>query len=132
MKQIETRLRDADLFYVTYPAETTKSLRRVYFVPNWYRHPLSFPRFCLKILWIFFRERPDVLISTGAELAVPVFYLSLLFPGIRRIYVECSAQVFRPSLTGRLVIRLTDLFLVQWKPLVEKYGGRAKFVGGFI
>jgi UDP-N-acetylglucosamine:LPS N-acetylglucosamine transferase len=132
MKQIETRLRDADRFYLTYPAETTRSLPRAYFLPQYTRFPHLIPLCLWKIFRILLRERPDVIISTGAELAVPVFYLSLFFPGVRRVYVECSAQVFRPSLTGKLVIGISHLFLVQWKFLLEKYGPRARYVGGLI
>jgi UDP-N-acetylglucosamine:LPS N-acetylglucosamine transferase len=86
----------------------------------------------LKILYIFVRERPRILFSTGAEIAIPSFYIGKFVFHTRLIYLECSAQVYNPSLTGRWVYPISDLFLVQWEPLLTQYGSRAKYVGGLI
>ena len=57
--------------------------------------------------------KPDVILSTGAALAVPFFVVGRLL-GVRLVYVESFTRVQRPALTGRLVYPLTDAFFVQW------------------
>ena len=86
----------------------------------------------IKILFILIAERPAVLISTGAEIAIPFFYLAKCLFGSKLIYIESCAQVSNPSLTGRIVYPITDLFLVQWPQLLHKYGGKARYAGNLI
>ena len=82
-----------------------------------------------KIFHVLFTEKPDVIISAGHAITIPFFYLGKIFFQTRLIYLESAAQVFTPSLTGRIVYPITDLFLVQWKYLRYK---KAKFVGGLV
>jgi len=58
------------------------------------------------------RERPEMVVSTGAGVAVPFFVLARLM-GIRRVYVEATERVDAPSLTGRLCYPLSDVFVLQ-------------------
>jgi UDP-N-acetylglucosamine:LPS N-acetylglucosamine transferase len=58
--------------------------------------------------------RPDVLVSTGAAVAVPFFLVGRIL-GIRTVYVEVYDRIDSRTLTGRLVRPLTDLFCVQWE-----------------
>lgn len=60
------------------------------------------------------RYRPDVVVSTGAAIAVPVFVWAKLF-GIRTVFIEVYDRIENPTLTARLVAPITDLFLVQWE-----------------
>ncbi len=59
------------------------------------------------------RERPDVIISTGAGVAVPFFWLGRRY-GAASVYLEVYDRVDSRTLTGRLCRPSTDLFLVQW------------------
>ena len=68
----------------------------------------------LRLAWTTVRRyKPDVILSTGAALAVPFFVVGRLL-GVRLVYVESFTRVQRPALTGRLVYPLTDAFFVQW------------------
>ena len=66
------------------------------------------------------RERPDVIVSTGAGAAVPFFWLGR-FLGIRTVYLEVYDRIDSPTLTGRLCRPVTDLFLVQWEQQTALY-----------
>lgn len=66
---------------------------------------------------LFAREKPDVVISTGAGPAVPAAVVARL-AGIPVIYVECSCAVTRLTMTGRLMRPLADRFYVQWQSLL--------------
>lgn len=68
----------------------------------------------LRVGWrVIRRFRPDIVVSTGAGVAFPVFLVAKLF-GVKTVFVEAYARIETPSLTGRLCYPLSDLFLVQW------------------
>ncbi len=119
-------------FLLTYQEVTTKDQKDTYYVENIFRGPLAFIKGIVKTFMILLKERPDVLFSTGSEIAAPAFYFGKFLFRSRLIYLECSAQVYHPSLTGRFVYPIADLFLVQWEPLLKRYGPKAKYVGGLI
>lgn len=90
-----------------------------------------------RVLWnivecaaIFGRERPELMISTGAGPAVPAAIVARL-AGIPVIYVEASCAVSRLTLTGKLMRHLSDAFYVQWRDLA-KQAPWAKYVGGVM
>lgn len=66
------------------------------------------------------RERPDLIISTGAAVAVPFFWLGKLF-GAKTIYIEVFDRIDAPTLTGKLVYPVTDRFIVQWEEMKKVY-----------
>jgi beta-1,4-N-acetylglucosaminyltransferase len=80
------------------------------------------------ILW---RERPDVVLSTGSEIAIPFLWLGKLM-GARTAYLETWCRVRTRSGTGPLVYPVTDLFLVQWPALLDLYGSKARYEGGIV
>lgn len=66
------------------------------------------------------RERLDLIISSGAAVAVPFFYLGKLF-GAKTIYIEVFDRINKPTLTGKLVYPVTDCFIVQWEEMKQVY-----------
>lgn len=73
------------------------------------------------------REKPDVVISTGAGVAVPFLYLGRL-AGAETIYIESLTRINDLSLTGRLVYPVVHRFFVQWPELAGRYP-RARYAG---
>jgi beta-1,4-N-acetylglucosaminyltransferase len=92
---------------------------RTYFIRHSERDWLFFVN-----LWEAFkilrRERPSLILSAGAGPAVPFALVGKLL-GIPNIFVEISAQVMEPSLTGRIMYYLADRFFYQWKSLEGKF-----------
>jgi UDP-N-acetylglucosamine:LPS N-acetylglucosamine transferase len=70
-----------------------------------------------RILW---KEKPDVVISTGASVAVNFAFAAWLL-GIRIVYVESISRSRELSISGRLVYPIADEFYVQWPDLCQKY-----------
>jgi Oligosaccharide biosynthesis protein Alg14 like len=60
------------------------------------------------------RRRPDVIVSTGAAVAVPFFVLGRMFR-IPTVYIEVYDRLDTATLTGRLCRPFSSLFLVQWE-----------------
>lgn len=66
------------------------------------------------------KERPNLIISSGAAVAVPFFYLGKLF-GAKTIYIEVYDRINSGTLTGKLVYPVTDKFIVQWEEMKKVY-----------
>jgi beta-1,4-N-acetylglucosaminyltransferase len=132
--QLEPWWREHDRVWVTFDTPDATSLladeRTV-----WARHPTTrnLPNALrnLVIAWRVLRdERPDVIVSDGAGVAVPFFVLAKVL-GIRTVYLEVVDRIDTRTLTGRLVYPLTDVFCVQWEEQVPLYP-RAVRVGALL
>jgi UDP-N-acetylglucosamine:LPS N-acetylglucosamine transferase len=82
---------------------------------------------CIEIV---VRERPDVVISTGAAVGCILCLLGKML-GAKVIWIDSITNVARISLSGRIVRYVADLFLVQWPELVSRYK-KVEFVGAVI
>ncbi|MHC4323088.1 MAG: PssD/Cps14F family polysaccharide biosynthesis glycosyltransferase [Planctomycetota bacterium] len=94
------------------------------------QHPARVVRVFLRCIKIVFRERPDVVISTGAAAGCMLCFLGKLF-GAKVVWIDSITNVERISLSGRMVRCIADLFLVQWPDLVGRYK-RIEFVGAVV
>ena len=116
----------ADRFWVTFDKEDANTAlegERVYhcFFPT-NRNVRNTVRNTLLAARVLREERPDLIVSSGAAIAVPFFLLGKLM-GAKTVYVEVFDRVDAPALTGRLVRRFTDLFVVQWPEMTRVYPG---------
>ena len=68
------------------------------------------------------RERPRVVLTTGAGLAVPFAWIARL-RGARIVYVESLTRVDGPSLACRLIRPIADRVYVQWPELAAALPG---------
>lgn len=120
------------VFFLTYSEKATSNRQNTYYVKNIGKSPIALIIGVIKIFFILWKERPDILFSTGSEIAVPCFYFGKFLFHTKLIYLESGAKVYHPSLTGKWVYPITDLFLVQWEPLLKRYASKAKYVGALI
>ncbi len=82
--------------------------------------------------WLILRkEKPDIILSTGAGPLVPVAVVGRLCWGSKVIFVECLNRISSPSLTGRLMRFLAHDVFYQW-PQLRKFYPRGKYLGQLI
>jgi UDP-N-acetylglucosamine:LPS N-acetylglucosamine transferase len=65
-------------------------------------------------------DRPDIVVSTGAGVAVPFFVLAWLMR-IPTAYIEVYDRIDSATLTGRLCRPFTTLMCVQWEEQSSLY-----------
>ncbi|WP_438713164.1 PssD/Cps14F family polysaccharide biosynthesis glycosyltransferase [Enterococcus sp. AZ160] len=115
---------DKNRFWVTFDKQDAKSIlknERVY--PCYYptnRNIKNLKKNTVLAWKVLRKEKPDLIISSGAAVAVPFFYLGKLF-GIKTIYIEVFDRIDSPTLTGKLVYPVTDRFIVQWEEMKKVY-----------
>jgi len=76
------------------------------------------------------RERPEVILSTGAGPAVPFALVGRLL-GCTVVFVETVTRIEAPSLTGRIMYRLAQHFFYQW-PSLKRHFPRGRCAGPLL
>ena len=123
-----------DSFLITektdYKAEVKNE--KMYYLHQVNRKELKFPLEMIgnsfRSLFIFIKERPHVVITTGVLAMVPMCLLAHLFHK-KLIYIESFAKVTTPTETGKLMYKYADQFYVQWPQMIKVYPN-AIFLGG--
>lgn len=95
------------------------------------------PAFIFKIIanffkstYIFLKEKPDIIISTGVLSTIPMLIIGHIFRK-KVIYIESFAKINSPTMTGKLIYKmnLANQFYVQWESMLKFYPN-AIFKGG--
>ena len=113
-----------DRFWVTFDKEDARSIlqgERMYHCC--YPTNRSFKALCIntKFAWkVLKKEKPDLIISSGAAVAVPFFWLGKLF-GAKTIYIEVFDRIDKSTMTGKMVYPVTDKFIVEWEEMRKIY-----------
>ena len=105
------------VFKTEYTKETLKDLKH-YFITDPH---ISKVKYLINALWallLYIWIRPKILISTGAGIAIPMILIAKKF-GCKIIFIETGARVTSPSKTGQFAYKYSDLFIVQYEPLLE-------------
>lgn len=79
---------------------------------------VHFVKLFFKSARILHIEKPDCVISTGALVTFPLCVLCKL-TGRKVVYIESFARVDGLSLTGKLMKKIADLYIVQWEELLQ-------------
>ena len=90
---------------------------------------LSMVALALRLVWIMAKEKPGVVISTGAA---PGYFALLLgrWFGARTIWIDSMANIEHISMSGARVGRYADLWLTQWPHLAKSEGPH--YAGGVL
>ncbi|WP_246202494.1 PssD/Cps14F family polysaccharide biosynthesis glycosyltransferase [Virgibacillus doumboii] len=126
--QLEPLFKNYQYHIVTEKCAITKELKDkypvsllVYGARNYMlRYIFKFSYNLLRAFGIFIYRRPDVVITTGAHTAVPMCYIAKLFRK-KVIFIESFAKTTSPTLSGRMVYPIADLFIVQWESMKRIY-----------
>lgn len=74
--------------------------------------------------------QPNVIVTTGSYIAVPLFFWGKLY-GAKTIFIESNAKVYQKTMTGILVEHISDKIYVQWPEMLKLYP-KAEYYGPLI
>lgn len=117
--------KDKDRFWVTFDKEDSRSILKgekkywCFFPTN--RNFINLIKNSILAIKILKKEKPDLIISSGAAVAVPFFYFGKLLCKSKNVYIEVFDRIDKPTLTGQLVYPITDKFIVQWEEMKKVY-----------
>ena len=115
---------DKERFWVTFDKADARSLlegERVY--PAYYPSNRSIKALAIntvRAIRILHKEKPDLIVSSGAAPAIPFFWLGKL-TGAKTIYIEVFDRIDKPTISGKVCYPVTDMFIVQWEEMKKVY-----------
>lgn len=107
--------------------DTFMKKEKVYLICSPERNPFLFILNIIQSFKVFSITRPDAIISTGAGVAIAMCYIAKLFRK-KIIYIEDWCHVEKPSLSGRIIYPISDMFIIQREQL-RKFYPKAVFGG---
>ena len=106
-----------NIIYITYKnnltAETLCS-KKHFFIIDPHINKFKYIINMFQSLYLYLKIRPDIIISTGAGIAIPMIMIGYFFKS-KIIFIETGARTKSESRTGRFVYNYCDLFIVQYK-----------------
>ncbi len=119
-----------DYHIITEKDKTNKDLKnkykeRISYLPygtrsHFFKYIFIYLFLILKTIYLYFKIRPKVIITTGTHTAGPMCYLGKIF-GSKIIYIETFANINKKTATGKLIYPIADLFIVQWEEMLKLY-----------
>ena len=73
-----------------------------------------------KALYIWIKERPDFIVTTGTMVAYPFYIFSIIFRK-KFIFIETFGRANMPTVAGKKMEKHSDLFIVQWESQKKHY-----------
>lgn len=98
-------LKDEKKYWCYYPTNRN--------IPNLIRNTFL----AIKVL---IKEKPDVIMSSGAAIAIPFFLLGKILRK-KLVYVEVFDRIDKPTVSGKFCHMLADKFIVQWEEQLKVY-----------
>ena len=88
----------------------------------------------VQAFYVIYRSRPQLLICNGPGTCVSLCYSAFLLNVLgmsrtRIVFVESFCRTEGLSLTGKLLLHISDQFIVQWPKLVELNPSRIRYIG---
>lgn len=130
LMQLKRIFNNYDYHIITEKTDTTIKLKNdygkridylVYGARNYlFSYIFKFSYNVIKSLFLYLKIRPDVIVTTGAHTAVPICYIAKFFKK-KIIFVESFARVNSKSMSGKMINKIADVFLVQHKELLDVY-----------
>lgn len=125
---------DRQRTWVTFDSADTRSRLREEVVIHAYSPTTRNLKNLLRNLWLAARTLPqiksDLVVSTGAAVAVPFFVVAKLL-GVTTVFIEVFDRIDSRTLTGRICYPFADIFIVQWEQQQKLYP-RARLVGSLM
>lgn len=130
LMMIKEALGEHDCFIIT--SETDRSFDYCHYQVDltpfsYFKGIISFYR----VLKIFLKEMPDVVISTGAEIAVPCFFWSKIFFK-KTVFMETVTRFSDVTMSARVCYCMSSVFLVQHETSLKFFGKKAQYWGSVI
>lgn len=111
-----------NLFWVTektdYRAEAD-----YYLMQTDFKDALMLPKMIVnsfRTLRFWRKEKPQVVITTGTLVALPACLIAKITKK-KVVYIESFSRIYDCTRAGKMIYRISDLFIYQWETLKEFY-----------
>lgn len=95
------------------------------------RRPFAILLVTVRCVSLIFKERPDVIITTGSLPIAILCCVAKLLVRTKIIWIDSVANINKLSMSGNFVRHFSDLFLTQW-PHLANTKNNVKYVGNIV
>jgi UDP-N-acetylglucosamine transferase subunit ALG13 len=130
LMRLAPALAEYEQVWVTQPSQRADELlrtgARMILLPEYSRNPArgKTAKTIIQSATAAVNGRPRLVLTAGSGLVVPFCAFSRAV-GARMVFIETAARVRTPSKSGRVLSRLANRTIVQWKPMLDVYAGAA-------
>ena len=110
-------------FFVTEKTQFEAPLGKYFMLQTDLKDKLMIPKMlwnAIYTLYIWVKERPDFVITTGTMVAYPFYLLAVLFHK-KFVFIETFGRANMATVAGKKMEKHTDLFIVQWETQKKFY-----------
>lgn len=135
IKQLTEVKEKYNCFYVVTRTKATEAMKQKKYIvkdlvrTNKFVEIIRMMSMFIEQFGIYLKEKPDVIITTGAAVAIPMCLIGKVFKR-KVIYIESFARINTPNKTGQMIYKFADLFIIQWESLRSYYPNAV--YGGWI
>ena len=116
--------KEHEVFYVSNLKSVTQKLQKLgccYITGECNRqHPIRILWVLKNCIKIILREKPNVIISTGAAPSCLLCIIGKMF-GAKIVWIDSIANAERLSMSGRIIRPFANMIFTQWPEVAEKY-----------
>lgn len=94
-------------------------------------NPWRYLKTMMRLIRLFRTEKIDMVVTNGAQLSIPAVIGAKLI-GIKTVFLDTVIRVNMPNWSARACYPFADIFLVQHEGMKNKYGRKAKYIGGVL
>ena len=124
LQRIAPAFNGAEVHYATTDATAAEQVQqaRVHVYPDANQQtPIRLMRCALRMAWIVFRLRPQVVVSTGAAGGFLAIWMARFF-GARTMFIDSIANARKLSISARMSLGVADMVLSQWRHVAQASG----------
>lgn len=110
-------------FFVTEKTQFEAPLGKYFMFQTDLKDKLMIPKMLwnsIYTLFIWMKERPDFVITTGTMVAYPFYFLAVLLKK-KVVFIETFGRANMPTVAGKKMEKHSDLFIVQWETQKKFY-----------
>ena len=96
MRELSRIYSEHDIHWITYYGSDSKNIENAFFYTDYKSVYLKMAIQLLTVWWLILRVKPDVMISTGAAIAIPSsIYMRLFLKKV--VYIDCGTNIYNRS-----------------------------------
>lgn len=123
LKKLQPLIDKYEGFYVTEKTQFDASPAKYLMIQTDLKDRWMIPKMIVngaKAIYIWIKERPDYIITTGTMVAYPFYLMSWLLRK-KFIFIETFGRANMPTVAGKLMEKHSNLFIVQWESQMKYY-----------
>ena len=123
LQKLEPLAEKYEGFFVTERTRFDEPLARYFMIQTDLKDklmPFKMLRNSIVSLYIWIKERPDFVITTGTMVAYPFYILAIVFHK-KFVFIETFGRANMPTVAGKRMEKHSDLFIVQWETQKKFY-----------